>query len=54
MNRESRFQADVDNQTDVKDVKNYLIGPVFPHITKADGDQYPEYEYNRKKPIGIL
>jgi hypothetical protein len=31
MQREMKFTGDVDNQTLIKDVKNYLIGPVYGH-----------------------
>ena len=31
MNRDSLFQSDVDNLTKTKEVKNYLIGPVYAH-----------------------
>lgn len=31
MNSEMRFTSDIDNQTHVKEVRNFMIGPVFGH-----------------------
>ena len=31
MNGEMKFTSDVDNQTHVKEVRNFMIGPVFGH-----------------------
>lgn len=54
MTRDYVFQADIDNQSEIKEVRNYMIGPVFPHRLEADGDLFPQYEYDREQPIGIL
>lgn len=54
MNKEFTFEGDIDNQSDIRDIRNYMIGPVFPHKTKVEKDKFPEYEYNRKEPIGVL
>lgn len=31
MANEKDFESDIDNQTDIKNVRNYIIGPVFAH-----------------------
>ena len=54
MSKEVTYQEDVDNQTGIKQVRNYMIGPVYSHKTAVEGDVYPEWEYQRGKPIGIL
>jgi hypothetical protein len=54
MNKEHVFESDVDNQTGIKHVTNYMIGPVFPHSQPVEGDLFPKYEFNRSLPIGIL
>jgi len=54
MNKENTFEADIDNQTTIKDIRNYMIGPVFAHKKHAEGDKLMEYEYDRSHPIGIL
>lgn len=40
--QETKFTNDIDNQTEIKDVQNYLIGPCFGHprdgLTKAQKD----------------
>ena len=33
MSKEVKFSSDVDNQTEIKDVKNFMIGPVFGHLS---------------------
>lgn len=54
MAKDNIYEGDIDNQSDIKDVRNYLIGPVFPHKRMISGDKFPEFEYNRKEPIGVL
>lgn len=52
MSREFTFQGDIDNQTHIKEVSNFLIGPVFPHPLSFEGDTSEDYD--RSQPIGIL
>lgn len=54
MTRVHAFQSDIDNQTNILDVKNIMIGPVFPHAAKIDGDPVGVGDFDRKAPIGIL
>lgn len=52
--KDSLYLNDIDNQTGITDVRNYLLGPVFPHSENAKGDRLPVSAFNRTKPIGIL
>jgi len=41
MHREVNFSSDIDNQTSVKDVRNFMIGPVFAHEAAVKDDNSP-------------
>lgn len=45
--------ADIDNLTTVKEVRNFLIAPVFGHNEDVRGDNSP-VKFDRKHPIGII
>jgi hypothetical protein len=42
---------DIDNLTGIKDVRNFMFGPVYPHEKEAGGDLY---QFDRNLPIGII
>ena len=44
MNAEYKFSSDVDNLTDIKDVRNYMIGPVFGHDSDPILHMHPKQE----------
>ena len=50
---EKVFSSDVDNQTHLKEVRNFIIGPVYPHSTGIMNDQ-SKVEFDRQKPIGVV
>lgn len=39
--RDHKYMSDVDNQTDIKNVKNIMIGPVFGHQKDAVCEMIP-------------
>lgn len=47
------YVADIDNLTSVKEVRNFLIAPVFGHDNDIRGDNSP-IKFDRKHPIGII
>ena len=47
------FSADVDNQTPVKEVRNFIIGPVYAHQDSVKEEVAP-VQFDRQKPIGII
>tara|TARA_B110000285_G_C14632284_1_gene384003 strand:+ start:316 stop:477 length:162 start_codon:yes stop_codon:yes gene_type:complete len=53
MIRSKAFSSDVDNQTHVKDVRNFLIGPVYLHKDDVKNENSP-VKVDREKPIGIV
>ena len=38
MASEQNFSADVDNQTNIKEVRNFIIGPVYAHENDVMND----------------
>ena len=38
VSKEYQFTGDIDNLTGIKDVRNFLIGPVYPHPTTVRGE----------------
>jgi len=47
------FSADVDNQTPVKEVRNFIIGPVYAHQEPLNEEIAP-VQFDRQKPIGVI
>ena len=47
MNKDHVFESDIDNQTGIKDVRNYMIGPVYPHRKAVEGEKWLENEFDR-------
>ena len=47
------FVADIDNLTSVKEVRNFLIAPVFGHNDDIRNDNSP-IKFDRRHPIGII
>ena len=53
MASEKKFSADVDNQTSIKEIRNFIIGPVYPHEEGVMND-FSKVEFDRKIPIGVV
>ena len=49
------YSSDVDNLTTCRNVRNFLIGPVYAHKEHPDGNEkVNSMKFDRQKPIGII
>ena len=42
LKKEVKYRSDIDNQTEIKDVRNFMIGPVFGHFKDALASEFPD------------
>ena len=53
MASEKTFSADIDNQTSIKEIRNFIIGPVYPHEGGVMND-LSKVDFDRQIPIGVV
>ena len=53
MKKLKNYSPDIDNLTQIKEVRNFMIGPAFAHKKFLKDDNTP-VKFNRDLPIGII
>jgi hypothetical protein len=53
MKKLKNYSPDIDNLTQIKEVRNFMIGPAFAHKNFLKDDNTP-IKFNRNLPIGII
>ena len=55
MHNQKDYMSDIDNLTPCRNVKNFLIGPVYAHKENANtNDKVDTMQFDRQKPIGMI
>jgi hypothetical protein len=53
MKKIKNYKSDIDNLTNIKEVRNLMIGPAFAHKMFLKDDNTP-IKFDRESPIGII